>query len=575
MFSKHIFLHITLIAVFATGIVRCGSNTERASSKNQPLVVLTFDDAVKSHLTFVAPVLREYGFGATFFVSYAWLEDTTHFLTWREVAEIHDLGFEIGNHSWTHANFSKPVNACELSGELGLVEWELRQVGVPKPVSYAHTGNAFGPEAIKALEEMGYKFARRGMQPEVPYGELKAGPGYDPTKHHPLLIPSTCDGYPEMDLKHFKKVLNSVKENEIAVLQFHGVPDIVHPWVNTPPERFKEYMDYLKTNNYRVIALKDLEEFMPGVLPDDPNVSMRFNNEGDKPLEWPAEVVKSRENKDFWLKNMALHHQYQPQEIAGVMGWDIDQTNDAINTIEGKKALLNQNSTLKLLPYPGGRHPRIGFKDGMLSPMRGTKLSLFLPWDESDFVVLDLPEAVFTQYGLTFLGHKHIPTIFDYARIPIVNRDWQREAGGSWTNRWYLPNNIEIGAKATPEADRVLMEVWLTNNTADTVLTGLQSQICVMLGQTKNYAEQTNDNKLFECPYAAVKADGSDQWIITAWQGCNHAWGNEDCPCLHADPRFPDCQPGETVNLKGIVWFYKGDDVAGEFTRMSRELSWL
>ena len=34
------------------------------------LVVLTFDDAVKSHLAFVAPLLKELGFGATFIFLY-------------------------------------------------------------------------------------------------------------------------------------------------------------------------------------------------------------------------------------------------------------------------------------------------------------------------------------------------------------------------------------------------------------------------------------------------------------------------------------------------------------------------
>ena len=32
------------------------------------LVVLTFDDAVSSHATFVAPLLKKYGFGGTFFI---------------------------------------------------------------------------------------------------------------------------------------------------------------------------------------------------------------------------------------------------------------------------------------------------------------------------------------------------------------------------------------------------------------------------------------------------------------------------------------------------------------------------
>src|SRR5712671_7863755 len=85
------------------------------------LVVLTFDDAVKSHRTFVAPLLKELGFGATFFVTQRWMDDRTNFMTWEDIAEMNEMGFEIGNHSWTHDDFSMPRNAARLAAELFLV----------------------------------------------------------------------------------------------------------------------------------------------------------------------------------------------------------------------------------------------------------------------------------------------------------------------------------------------------------------------------------------------------------------------------------------------------------------------
>ena len=133
-------------------------------------VVLTFDDAVKSHRGFVAPLLKDLGFNATFFITHRWMDKPEHFLTWPEVAEIHAMGFEIGNHSWTHASFSTPKAAARLEAELSLVEAELKKISVPKPVSFAWCGNAFSPEARTELERLGYQYGRRGMQPEVPYG---------------------------------------------------------------------------------------------------------------------------------------------------------------------------------------------------------------------------------------------------------------------------------------------------------------------------------------------------------------------------------------------------------------------
>jgi peptidoglycan/xylan/chitin deacetylase (PgdA/CDA1 family) len=246
-------------------------------------VVLTFDDAVKSHVTVVAPLLKQMGFNATFFITQLWMKDKEDFLTWEETAEIHRMGFEIGNHSWTHSDFGRAVNGEKLGEELEMVEKELARVGVPKPVSFAWCGNAFGPEAIEQLRRRGYRLARRGMQPEMPYGAINIGPALDVTKHHPLLIPTTGDAYPAWTLDHFKKVILSAMPNEIVVLQFHGVPDRKHPWVHTPPEAFREYMNYLKQNDYRTIAMRDLLQYYNTArLPDDPMLKIRLSN--DSPL---------------------------------------------------------------------------------------------------------------------------------------------------------------------------------------------------------------------------------------------------------------------------------------------------
>jgi hypothetical protein len=56
---------------------------------------------------------------------------------------------------------------------------------------------------------------------------------------------------------------------------------------------------------------------------------------------------------------------------------------------------------LFVLPYPGGRHPRIGFLDGAVNPQRETKISVSTPWDEQSYVVVDLPEAIWSNRDQT------------------------------------------------------------------------------------------------------------------------------------------------------------------------------
>src|SRR5579872_821053 len=83
---------------------------------------LTFEGGDRAFLEQVAPLLREYGFGATFFASHAWMVKQPGLLGWQDFAQLHQQGFEIGNQSWTGRDFSVPRNAARLAGELALVE---------------------------------------------------------------------------------------------------------------------------------------------------------------------------------------------------------------------------------------------------------------------------------------------------------------------------------------------------------------------------------------------------------------------------------------------------------------------
>jgi hypothetical protein len=115
------------------------------------------------------------------------------------------------------------------------------------------------------------------MQPEKPYGEIHLGPLYEPGVHDPLLVPTSGDAYPEWTLDHFRKVVDRAADGRIVVLQFHGVPDIAHPWVHTEPQKFRSFMQYLKDEGFRVIAMRDLAAHAPAEPVDsDPMVAARY-----------------------------------------------------------------------------------------------------------------------------------------------------------------------------------------------------------------------------------------------------------------------------------------------------------
>ncbi len=228
---------------------------------DQKIVVLTFDDATRSQLEFVAPMLKKKGFGATFFVTNAWMKDTENFMQWKDVASLYKMGFEIGNHSWSHLAMVTEKDIASMEAELARVDSALLANGIPKPVSFAYPGNHFAPGTVEKVRALGYRFARRGMQPEMPYGKIAPGPLFDPAVNNRLVVPTSADAYPEWTFDYFKSVINRAEKGKALILQFHGVPDKAHPWVNTDPELFRQCMDYLEGAGVKVIALKDLDKY--------------------------------------------------------------------------------------------------------------------------------------------------------------------------------------------------------------------------------------------------------------------------------------------------------------------------
>jgi peptidoglycan/xylan/chitin deacetylase (PgdA/CDA1 family) len=226
------------------------------------LVVLTLDDSKVSHYTVVRPLLKKYEFGATFFITegFTFRTNKDDYLTWEQIAELHREGFEIGNHTRDHLGLTR-ANLPKLKEQVDAINAQCTAHGIPSPTSFAYPGNTIDPEALGMLADLGFRFARRGGAPEYPYEEGN-GFAYEPGRDHPLLLPSAGDARPVWTLDNLKRAVGQAVNGKIAILQFHGAPDVEHPWVHTPPERFAEYMKYLHDEGYRVIALRDLGKYV-------------------------------------------------------------------------------------------------------------------------------------------------------------------------------------------------------------------------------------------------------------------------------------------------------------------------
>ncbi|MSU61483.1 MAG: polysaccharide deacetylase family protein [Pedosphaera sp.] len=286
---------LAICALLLSPVIVFSASREPVPDK---LVVLTFDDSVSSHHSVVRPILKRLGFGATFFITegFSFRTNKQDYMTWEQIAELHRDGFEIGNHTRDHLSVTRETLG-RLREQVEAINARCAEHGIPRPVSFGYPGNAIVPEAIPILRELGFKFARRGGAPEHAY-EWGRGFAFTPGEDHPLLIPSAGDARPDWTLADFKRAADQARGGRIAVLQFHGVPDRDHPWVHSDPKRFAEYMDYLGTNHFQVVALRDLARFVdPERAPADPQAVIERRKRESKEVVVECEVRDATTNE--------------------------------------------------------------------------------------------------------------------------------------------------------------------------------------------------------------------------------------------------------------------------------------
>lgn len=135
------------------------------SDAEDKAVCLTFDDSYNSTLTYGQEVLKARAVSATFYAvpsqvggASVWDgEDARPLANWDQLAEAQKAGFEIGNHTQTHARLS------ELSPDDQLAEWRsahrtLADHGIEAQTACYPYGVCSDP-SLQAFRELGYSAA--------------------------------------------------------------------------------------------------------------------------------------------------------------------------------------------------------------------------------------------------------------------------------------------------------------------------------------------------------------------------------------------------------------------------------
>lgn len=372
-----------------------------------------------------------------------------------------------------------------------------------------------------------------------------------------------------------KQVIAPERSGWFAVRFWESSPDgqvrFAHtaPWYleipGRPMQLTSDEKDYLidrmrqeMARSRGIVSPEAMEEYQRGLefyqsLPAmDDSDSVRRN----------ARPMPSQEQTEAWLDNMVLDHQFTAAEVRQATGLGLDEAREAIR-VRGLRA-PESNQSIRIRPYPGGRHPRRGFLDGAIDPQRETKVSVFPAWKDGGYVVIDVPEAVFSNLGLTYLAHTHIPTLWDQRSETLPALEWQSSGDGLSLTR-VLPNGIKLTSQVTRRSDGVQMRLEMTNGT-DRPLTDLRIQVCTMLKGLVGFNHQEPREVITEPPFVAIRGYDAEnrplnRWLVTSWIPNHRVWTNPPVPCVHSDPILPNCLPGETVSAAGSLRFYEGNNV--------------
>ena len=165
--------------------------TEGSRQLPRKAVVLSFDDGFRSFREYAEPLLRQLGFTATLFVYTDYVGAGRNALSWKDLRELSDAGFDVEAHSKTHADLrrkpgeSSAEYAARMRAELGAPQALFRQhLGRPAAI-LAYPYGAWDDDLLKQLDEYGYAaaftvrresnsafIARRKIHRSQIYGEM-------------------------------------------------------------------------------------------------------------------------------------------------------------------------------------------------------------------------------------------------------------------------------------------------------------------------------------------------------------------------------------------------------------------
>lgn len=117
-------------------------------------VCITFDDGCETDLVAAAPVLRDFGFNATFFLTAGFL-GTPGYLNADQVRELDAMGFQIGCHSMTHPYLSDLTDP-ELKREIADAKLQIENILGHSIEHFSCPGGRYDQRTLQMARQAGF-----------------------------------------------------------------------------------------------------------------------------------------------------------------------------------------------------------------------------------------------------------------------------------------------------------------------------------------------------------------------------------------------------------------------------------
>jgi peptidoglycan/xylan/chitin deacetylase (PgdA/CDA1 family) len=129
-------------------------------------VVISIDDGYRSVYNIAWPILKKYGFRATFFIYTDFVGVSRNAITWDQLREMKKSGFEIGSHTISHCDLTRHNKEEDTQAYMSRIEKELsmsKQIIDKKlkqdTILLAFPYGRYDKRVLEMCKRLGYKIA--------------------------------------------------------------------------------------------------------------------------------------------------------------------------------------------------------------------------------------------------------------------------------------------------------------------------------------------------------------------------------------------------------------------------------